>query len=216
MFFYARNTSWQEKERLERKAAKVEKEKKEKDAQSKSRSIMANFFAKPKASTSSRAPSNEVELAIAGPSQVQSEFSKSFKPFVLKKDATLAPINWFLKHGKKRRRHVSSAHANEVITIDCDDGDEEIDMQDCQSTKGQADLGTMSARGWCPDFIKHFPSKAWKQIVSIPFLLLCLLLRNPLGISREETVSSRLTIPLLYETSFRNCQRLRLLATMPL
>jgi len=117
---------------------------------------MANFFAKPKASTSSRAPSNEVELAIAGPSQVQSEFSKSFKPFVLKKDATLAPINWFLKNGKQRRRHVSSAHANEVITIDCDDGDEEriiVGMQDCQSTKGQADLGTMSARGLCPDFI---------------------------------------------------------------
>lgn len=179
---------------------------------------MANFFAKPKASTSSRAPSSEVELAIAGPSKVQSEFSKSFKPFVLKKDATLAPINWFLKDGKQRRRHVSSAHANEVITIDCDDEDEEriiVDMA-CQSAKGQADLGTMSARGLCPDFIKHLPSKAWKQIVSIPFLLLCLLPRNPLGISREETVSSRLTIRLLYETSFYNSQRLRLLATMPL
>lgn len=155
-----------EKERLERKAAKVEKEKKEKDAQSKSRSIMANFFAKPKASkasTSSRAPSNEVEIAIAGPSQVQSEFSKSFKPFVLKKDATLAPINRFLKKGKQRRRHVSSAHANEVINIDCDDGDEDIiivDMQDCQSTKGQADLGTMSARDRLDSILATLPPSA--------------------------------------------------------
>ncbi|KIK06499.1 hypothetical protein K443DRAFT_674158 [Laccaria amethystina LaAM-08-1] len=152
-----------EKERLEKKAAKVEKEKKEKDAQSKSRFIMANFFAKPKAFTSSRASSNEVELAIAGPSQVQSEFSKSFKPFVLKKDATLAPINWFLKDGKQRRRHVSSAHANEVITIDCDDGDEEriiVNMQDCQSTKGQTDLGTMSARDRLDSILVTLPPSA--------------------------------------------------------
>lgn len=119
---------------------------------------MANFFAKPKASTSSRAPSNEAaESAIAGPSQAHSEFSKSFKPFVLKKDATLAPINWFVRNKKQRRQHLSSAHANEVITIDCDDEDERIcvDMQHCQSTTGQADLSAMSARGSSYNFLKH-------------------------------------------------------------
>ncbi|KAF4576838.1 hypothetical protein EYR36_004818 [Pleurotus pulmonarius] len=78
-----------EKLRLEKKLAKEEREKKEKEAQHRSRSIMANFFSKPKNPAAST--SKQIEPAAA----LQTDFDRTFKPFVVKKDAKLAPINWF-------------------------------------------------------------------------------------------------------------------------
>jgi chromatin assembly factor 1 subunit A len=118
----------QEKERLEKKAAKTEKEKKEKEAQNKSRSIMANFFGKPKASSARASPAQESTATGVGSgfSSSPSEFEKMFKPFVVKKDAAVAPANWFLdpKTNKLHRRRGSN---RDVVVIDADDaGVEEV------------------------------------------------------------------------------------------
>ena len=55
-----------EKERLEKKAAKAEKERKDKESQEKARSIMANFFGKAKASSSTVTPSPRQEVDVIG------------------------------------------------------------------------------------------------------------------------------------------------------
>ncbi|KAI0262931.1 chromatin assembly factor 1 subunit A-domain-containing protein [Gloeopeniophorella convolvens] len=113
-----------EKERLDKKAAKAEKEKKEKEAQEKARSIMANFFGKPKASPStSTSPFKGSAASSSSSNTVMSEFDRVFKPFLVKKEAELAPTNWF-RDAKRRRRH---ANAN-VIIID-DDGKEMNDVE---------------------------------------------------------------------------------------
>jgi hypothetical protein len=80
---------------MEKKAARAEKERKAKESQDRSRTIMANFFSKPKIPKPSAPTESSGE---------PSDFDKTFKPFVLKKDAVLAPINWFstvAKGGKK-------------------------------------------------------------------------------------------------------------------
>ncbi|KAG5354202.1 hypothetical protein C0989_003715 [Termitomyces sp. Mn162] len=126
-----------EQERSERKAAKAEKEKKEKDAQDKSRSIMANFFAKPKAL--SRTPVKG-EVAVAGPSNITSEFEKTFKPFVLKKDMELAPVNWF-QESRKRKRRSPKVH-DDVIVID--DDEDSCDMEIVNLSTSTIDVANMS------------------------------------------------------------------------
>ncbi|KAL5490433.1 hypothetical protein ACEPAI_5266 [Sanghuangporus weigelae] len=97
-----------EKERAEKKAAKEEKERKLQEAQNKSRSIMSSFFSKPK-TTSSKilSPASASSSQKKEASSSQSEFEKAFKPFILKKNATLAPINYF-----------HEAKVKEVIVID--------------------------------------------------------------------------------------------------
>ncbi|KAH9171528.1 hypothetical protein EDB89DRAFT_2243493 [Lactarius sanguifluus] len=103
-----------EKERLEKKAAKAEKDRKDKESQEKARSIMANFFGKSKASSSTVASPSKGPAASS--SNMLSEFDRAFKPFVLKKDADLAPVNWF-RDARKRRRQANA----DVIVIDEDD-----------------------------------------------------------------------------------------------
>ncbi|CAA7265402.1 unnamed protein product [Cyclocybe aegerita] len=127
-----------EKEKLEKKAARAEKEKKEKDAQNKSQSIMAMFFSKPTGSTS--APKKR-DTAVAGPSKVQSDFERVFKPFVLQKDKVLASQNWFLAEKKRRRTALSSAPNTQVIVVDSDD-EFDVEMQDPQPT--EQELAAMS------------------------------------------------------------------------
>jgi chromatin assembly factor 1 subunit A len=85
---------------------------------------MANFFGKPKASTSTvTSPSKGY---TASSSALLSDFDRVFKPFVLKKDAELAPVNWFRDALKRKRQ------ANEdVIVIDEDDTDD-IEVRDVQ------------------------------------------------------------------------------------
>ncbi|KDQ33573.1 hypothetical protein PLEOSDRAFT_1073788 [Pleurotus ostreatus PC15] len=87
-----------EKMGMEKKLAKEEREKKEKEAQHRSRSIMANFFSKPRNAAAST--SKRIEPTPAP----QTDFERTFKPFVVKKDATMARINWFRrKNGKQRK-----------------------------------------------------------------------------------------------------------------
>lgn len=104
--------SSKEKERLEKRAAKAEKERKDKEAQEKARSMMASFFGKPKASSTTTSPS---KCPAPSPSNTLSDFDKVFRPFVLKRDAELAPINWFRDARQKRRADA------DVIVIDEDD-----------------------------------------------------------------------------------------------
>ncbi|KAG6841668.1 hypothetical protein C0991_008306 [Blastosporella zonata] len=134
-------TVGQEQEKLEKKAAKVEKEKKEKDAQDKSRSIMASFFAKPKAPL--RTPVKAADLGVAGPSNISSEFEKTFKPFVLKKDTELAPINWFQECRKRRKRPSPVTVHDGFIVIDDDD----IDMDIISTHTPNTDVSSMSVAG---------------------------------------------------------------------
>jgi len=78
--------------RDEKKAAREEKDKKALEAQSKSRNLMANFFKKPKQ------PSGPVPSPSTSPNKALSsisDYDRIFKPFVLKKDASLASVNWF-------------------------------------------------------------------------------------------------------------------------
>lgn len=115
--------SSKEKERTDKKAAKVEKERKDKEAQEKARSIMASFFGKPKSSTTS-ASSSKVPAPSA--STTLSEFDRVFKPFTIKKDVELAPTNWL--QDAKRRKRLADA---DVIVVDDDgtaSGDCDIEM----------------------------------------------------------------------------------------
>jgi hypothetical protein len=100
----------QENGKPDKKPAKVDKEKKAKESQDKSRSIMANFFAKPK-------PIPKASRA-ADPTANHSEFERTFKPFVLKKDAERAPINCFLTASKGNARGAAKWAAGEVIIIE--------------------------------------------------------------------------------------------------
>lgn len=81
---------------------------------------MANFFGKPKGGSARASPAQESDSG-AGPSTSQSDFEKTFKPFVLKKDTEVAPTNWFLgrraKFSNSGRRAVTPA-GRELIVID--------------------------------------------------------------------------------------------------
>jgi chromatin assembly factor 1 subunit A len=101
-----------EKERTDKKAAKVEKERKDKESQEKARSMMASFFGKPKPSTTS---TSSPKVSAPSASTTLSEFDRIFKPFTIKKDVELAPTNWF--QDAKRRKRFADA---DVIVIDDD------------------------------------------------------------------------------------------------
>jgi hypothetical protein len=140
---------YQDKEKLEKKTAKAEKEKKEQEAQNKSRSIMANFFGKPKTNSARASPTQESEDAVApGSSSTQSAFEKTFKPFVVKKDAEVARPNWFLDpktnklHGKRGAR--------DVIVIDDDDASvkkETVDVKMDDIHEVASGISQMSTKG---------------------------------------------------------------------
>ena len=114
-----------EKERVDKKAAKVEKERKDKESQEKARSIMASFFGKPKPSTTSASSSKiPAPLTLA----TLSEFDRVFRPFTFKKGVQLAPTNWF--QDAKRRKRFADA---DVIVIDDDgdaSGDRDVEMME--------------------------------------------------------------------------------------
>ena len=133
--------------KLDKKAAKAEKEKKELDARKKSQSLMANFL-KPK-----KVPTSDIsKLAdpnAAGPSTLTSEFEKNFRPFVVKKDATLAPINWFLEAKKQRKSRSSVKVEKSIIIIEDDDqimpSDTEAAMVEAETE--ESDLNSMPVEG---------------------------------------------------------------------
>ncbi|THH33913.1 hypothetical protein EUX98_g344 [Antrodiella citrinella] len=138
-----------EKEKEDKKLAKIEREKKEEAAQAKSRSLMANFFGKTKAKepATSRSSSltKEVIPNIAGPSNSQSDYAKTFRPFMIKRDVDLAPINWSQQHRKARKFREDRIAGTAVIVIDDDEerDSRENAMQDVQPT---ADLGQLTAQ----------------------------------------------------------------------
>jgi len=76
---------------------------------------MANFFGKAKPS----ARDSPTKDSSAGP-LVDSEFQRTFKPFVLKKDAELAPYNWFLEGKRRSRNRMTGITHEEAIVIDDD------------------------------------------------------------------------------------------------
>ena len=126
--------SFKEKERNEKKAAKAEKERKDKQSQEKARSIMASFFGKPKASstTSSKGPTPSTSNTL-------SDFDRVFRPFALKKDAELAPINW-IQDAKRRKRNADA----DVIVIDDDDtGDHDVEMSEREPSPDSNTRGTI-------------------------------------------------------------------------
>jgi chromatin assembly factor 1 subunit A len=132
----------QEKERLEKRAAKIEKDQKAKEAQSKSQSIMASFFAKAKPAPSAPSPSRKASSSTA-------EFDKVFKPFVLKKDAVLAPTNWFKapKRSGPRSRSTVPESAEVIVIDEEDDSHEDIEMLDNTVDISEAELCRMSDQG---------------------------------------------------------------------
>ncbi|KAI0361890.1 hypothetical protein OH77DRAFT_1499732 [Trametes cingulata] len=169
-----------EKERLEKKAAKAEREKKEQAAQAKSRSLMASFFgkAKPSASSSS-SPAKSKSMGSSGagregsngspaPVQQVSEFERTFRPFALKKDAELAPANWFRERKERERRRrrgkgkVGARTEGNVIVIDDDEeedgkevrADEDVEMADAQE---DGRLDTLSPQERLRDILSRLP-----------------------------------------------------------
>ncbi|OAX32569.1 hypothetical protein K503DRAFT_805127 [Rhizopogon vinicolor AM-OR11-026] len=78
---------------------------------------MANFFGKAKAPL--RQSPSKVGNSACGTSSSKSEFQKTFKPFVLKKGAVIAPVNWFLKSRQRPsgKQRSGFSHAD-VIVID--------------------------------------------------------------------------------------------------
>ncbi|KAG7452660.1 uncharacterized protein BT62DRAFT_1070403 [Guyanagaster necrorhizus] len=115
-----------DKEKSEKKAAKAEKEKKEKESQNKSRSLMVTFFSKPKG-PAPPSTSNQSETRITSSLTAISDFDRMFKPFVLKKDAELAPWNRFLQ------KHRPCGSQNNVIVID-DDNEETPTLTTCHKS----------------------------------------------------------------------------------
>lgn len=78
---------------------------------------MANFFGKAKPSVRdslTKDPSASVDPLV------DSEFQRTFKPFVLKKDAELAPYNWFLEGKRRSRNRMTGITHEEAIVIDTD------------------------------------------------------------------------------------------------
>ncbi|KAF7304672.1 hypothetical protein MKEN_01181300 [Mycena kentingensis (nom. inval.)] len=103
-----------EKEKQEKKAAKAEREQKEQEAQSKSRNMMKNFFtARAAASSTSSKP---LSSADASPSPEVSQYHKTFRPFVVKKDTVMAPVNWFASQTQSRLKY-----DGDVIIVDEDE-----------------------------------------------------------------------------------------------
>ncbi|KAH7924570.1 hypothetical protein BV22DRAFT_498652 [Leucogyrophana mollusca] len=144
------------KEKEEKKAAKIEKEKKQKEAQSKSRSLMANFFGKAKA-PERESPVKDTN-AVAGPSFVESDFKRTFKPFVLKKDAEIAPVNWFLEVGRKRQsRHSSGISHAEAIVVDDEIVVKSEDLDVHMANVMETSAATMSTQERLQSVLKSFP-----------------------------------------------------------
>lgn len=102
----------------------MEREKKEQAANTKARSLMANFFGKPKpapatevpsTSNTSLSPQKAIPSLRDAPPSTQSEFERTFKSFVVKKDAHLAHANWFTW---KASRKGKTKFGRQIIDVD--------------------------------------------------------------------------------------------------
>ncbi|KAF7295073.1 hypothetical protein MIND_01045600 [Mycena indigotica] len=124
-----------EKEKQEKKAAKAEREQKEKEAQNKSRNLMKSFF---KTSTTSKAVPTKTSADEQSVDEV-SQYQKTFKPFVLKKDTHLAPVNWFANDPQPLR------YDGDVIVVD----DEEKPFDLCHQTTKERLQSVIDQLGPC-------------------------------------------------------------------
>lgn len=111
---------------------------------------MANFFGKPKGGSARASPAQDSDSG-AGPSTSQSEFERTFKPFVVKKGAEIAPTNWFSDSKKKSHRRRTFTD-RDIIVIDEDESDVKgeiinVDMEDVR-VESSTDVGQMTAQGW--------------------------------------------------------------------
>lgn len=143
---------YQEKEKAEQKAAKADQERKAREAEERSRSVMANFFSKPKIPKPK--PSNAV-ASSSGPSN----FEKTFKPFVLKKDAVSAPINWFtFERQKSKGKGPANRFAGDVIIVD-DDITVEVPQTQPNDMNMDViyDVSTLSVQGSCQKYRSTCP-----------------------------------------------------------
>ncbi|TDL27563.1 hypothetical protein BD410DRAFT_740732 [Rickenella mellea] len=121
-----------EKEKAEKRAAKAERERKEAEAKKKSSMIMSAFFAKPKAAGhASRTPSISGSIPAPVASSSQTDFERTFKEFVVKKDSSIAPINWFADQKK----------AKEVIVLDRDENTM-VESHDAEKAVRLSDIST--------------------------------------------------------------------------
>lgn len=125
---------------------------------------MASFFGKPKVPAASTSGSSTAaglaSIAAKEQPEVVSEFEKVFKPFLLKKDTTLAPTNWFVEV-RAWKTYKGKEKENAVIVIDDDEDvserlakkaklqeDEDVQMVDASEWKGHdMDLGQKTAKG---------------------------------------------------------------------
>lgn len=139
---------------------------------------MANFFGKPKTSSARASPVQEPDLDPAGPSTSQSEFERTFKPFVVKKDAEIAPTNWFLnaKTNSAHRRQ-PTYNDNEIIIIDDDVSTRQdvidVDMRDIQQ-ESLRDVNKMGIQGQPTSFfskIYYLPESIFRACCIRPFVL---------------------------------------------
>ncbi|KAL1680833.1 chromatin assembly factor 1 subunit A-domain-containing protein [Schizophyllum commune] len=133
-----------EREKQEKAAAKAERERKQAEAHDKSRSLMANFFSK-KPAAAKPPPNSQPE---AGSSQ--SDFERTFKPFLVKKDTTLAPVNWFLEPKGARGTE------DDVIVIDEDERGHEPMEVDIPPLSRE-ELERMTPRERLQDSLKRLP-----------------------------------------------------------
>jgi hypothetical protein len=119
---------------------------------------MANFFGKPKANSARASPAQDSDAgaAVSGSSSGQSAFDKTFKPFVAKRDAEVAPTNWFLDP-KTNKLHRKGGRQKDVIVIDADDEGTKNDIADVEMEHTQEvpakDFSQMNAKGLSSD--KH-------------------------------------------------------------
>ena len=127
--------------------------------------MFVSFFAKPKAasfpSTSAKGsvPVQRQESRPNSPTKIP-DFTRTFRPFSLKKDAELAPVNWFRAQRTKakagKRRSVRHHLEGDVIVIEDDEDkkvDEDVEMIDLSQQDGDPDFGQLTAEGlfWSPN-----------------------------------------------------------------
>ena len=129
---------------MEKRAAKVEKEKKAKDAQSKSRTLMAKFFSKPQGLPAFSPNGREMNTR----SPALSDFERIFKSFSLKKGCILAPVNYFETPRKRKGKEVAVLNSSGIICLDSDDEEEGFgDVIEKDLRSGSADVSSMTAQG---------------------------------------------------------------------
>jgi hypothetical protein len=81
---------------------------------------MQGFFAKSKPLEKKESPKKEIR---------RSDFEQKFKPYVLKRDAILAPVNWFLQR------------ENDIIVID--DEDKAVKRSRCADIQAASDTSVL-------------------------------------------------------------------------